>query len=200
MFSFTLEIEDGRTVPLIQYVVGLAVTEAVKSVCDKKGLPYTDVKIKWRNDIYLNSLKIGGVLPQRTDQRSVGLNVDNEQPTTCLNAVLKDLSPMSDLFKKKNFLVPSLIRLKRYLIYSCAQRFISKDMASQVTVMSSVAFSVWLLSVKGFKSRSFTTGHGFTGLTSSGYLLAIGDDNQMYELHPDGNSFDFLKGLVRRKL
>ncbi|XP_048596174.1 biotin--protein ligase 2-like [Brassica napus] len=70
MFSFTLEIEDGRTVPLIQYVVGLAVTEAVKSVCDKKGLPYTDVKIKWRNDIYLNSLKIGGVLPQRTDQRS----------------------------------------------------------------------------------------------------------------------------------
>ncbi|KDO80762.1 hypothetical protein CISIN_1g0175181mg, partial [Citrus sinensis] len=26
------------------------------------------------------------------------------------------------------------------------------------------------------------------GLTSSGYLLAIGDDNQMCELHPDGNS------------
>jgi biotin--protein ligase len=38
------------------------------------------------------------------------------------------------------------------------------------------------------------------GLTSSGYLLAVGDDNQMYELHPDGNSFDFFKGLVRRKI
>lgn len=25
------------------------------------------------------------------------------------------------------------------------------------------------------------------GLTSSGYLLAIGDDSQMCELHPDGN-------------
>ena len=25
------------------------------------------------------------------------------------------------------------------------------------------------------------------GLTSSGYLLAIGDDYQMCELHPDGN-------------
>lgn len=25
------------------------------------------------------------------------------------------------------------------------------------------------------------------GLTSSGYLLAVGDDNQMCELHPDGN-------------
>ncbi|KAI7741454.1 hypothetical protein M8C21_008534 [Ambrosia artemisiifolia] len=38
------------------------------------------------------------------------------------------------------------------------------------------------------------------GLTSSGYLLAIADDGKMYELHPDGNSFDFFKGLVRRKV
>lgn len=36
MYSFTLEMVDGQVVPLIQYVVGLAVTEAVKSVCDKK--------------------------------------------------------------------------------------------------------------------------------------------------------------------
>lgn len=36
MYSFTLEMEDGRIVPLIQYVVSLAVTEAVKDVCDKK--------------------------------------------------------------------------------------------------------------------------------------------------------------------
>lgn len=38
------------------------------------------------------------------------------------------------------------------------------------------------------------------GLTSSGYLLAVGDDSKMCELHPDGNSFDFFKGLVKRKL
>ncbi|XP_021748416.1 biotin--protein ligase 2-like isoform X2 [Chenopodium quinoa] len=38
------------------------------------------------------------------------------------------------------------------------------------------------------------------GLTSSGYLLAIGDDGQMCELHPDGNSLDFFKRLVRHKL
>ncbi|XP_031124626.1 biotin--protein ligase 2-like [Ipomoea triloba] len=38
------------------------------------------------------------------------------------------------------------------------------------------------------------------GLSSSGYLLAITDDGQTCELHPDGNSFDFFKGLVRRKL
>uniref|UniRef100_A0A0A0LDB6 Biotin protein ligase C-terminal domain-containing protein n=1 Tax=Cucumis sativus TaxID=3659 RepID=A0A0A0LDB6_CUCSA len=38
------------------------------------------------------------------------------------------------------------------------------------------------------------------GLTSSGYLLAIGDDYQMCELHPDGNSLDFFKGLIKSKL
>ncbi|KAF8411815.1 hypothetical protein HHK36_004374 [Tetracentron sinense] len=34
LFSFTLEMEDGRIVPLLQYVVSLAVTEAIKDVCD----------------------------------------------------------------------------------------------------------------------------------------------------------------------
>lgn len=35
MFSFTVQMEDGRTVPLLQYVVSLAITEAVKDVCDQ---------------------------------------------------------------------------------------------------------------------------------------------------------------------
>ena len=35
MFSFTVQMEDGRVVPLLQYVVSLAVTEAIKDVCDK---------------------------------------------------------------------------------------------------------------------------------------------------------------------
>lgn len=35
MFSFTLQMEDGKTVPLVQYVVSLAVTEAIKDVCDR---------------------------------------------------------------------------------------------------------------------------------------------------------------------
>lgn len=28
-------MEDGRFVPLVQYVVSLAITEAIKDVCDK---------------------------------------------------------------------------------------------------------------------------------------------------------------------
>lgn len=35
MFSFTIQMEDGRIVPLLQYVVSLAVTEAIKDICDR---------------------------------------------------------------------------------------------------------------------------------------------------------------------
>jgi biotin--protein ligase len=38
------------------------------------------------------------------------------------------------------------------------------------------------------------------GVTSTGYLLAVDGRGARYELHPDGNSLDFFKGLVRKKL
>ena len=38
------------------------------------------------------------------------------------------------------------------------------------------------------------------GLTASGYLLAVDDIGAEFELHPDGNSLDFFRGLVRKKL
>lgn len=38
------------------------------------------------------------------------------------------------------------------------------------------------------------------GLSEHGFLLAVDDAGERYELHPDGNSFDFFKGLVRKKL
>lgn len=35
LFSFTVQMENGRVVPLLQYVVSLAVTEGIKDVCNK---------------------------------------------------------------------------------------------------------------------------------------------------------------------
>lgn len=63
MYSFTLEMEDFQLVPLIQYVVGLAVTEAVKSVCDKKVIYITflDVLVILKVIIDLWVLLISGV-------------------------------------------------------------------------------------------------------------------------------------------
>ena len=36
MFSFTIEMENGRVVPLLQYVISLAITEAIIDICQSK--------------------------------------------------------------------------------------------------------------------------------------------------------------------
>jgi hypothetical protein len=36
MFSYTLQMEDGRSVPFLQYVVSLAVIEGIEAVCSSK--------------------------------------------------------------------------------------------------------------------------------------------------------------------
>lgn len=55
-----------------------------------------DVRIKWPNDIYSNGMKIGGILCHSTYRSQefqvvvgVGLNLDNSQPTTCVNHILR---------------------------------------------------------------------------------------------------------------
>ena len=38
------------------------------------------------------------------------------------------------------------------------------------------------------------------GLSEQGFLLAEDDFGRAYELTPDGNSLDMMKGLIRRKM
>ena len=74
---YLLRMRDGRTLPLLQYVVTLAVVEAIQDVArnalasfpplpaDEGAAPtppglrarLLDVRIKWPNDIYANGLK-----------------------------------------------------------------------------------------------------------------------------------------------
>ncbi|XP_011027607.1 PREDICTED: biotin--protein ligase 2-like isoform X2 [Populus euphratica] len=204
MFSFTIQMEDGRVVPLLQYVVSLAVTEAIKDVCDKNGLPRIDVRIKWPNDLYLNGLKVGGILSTSTYKSKkfnvstgIGLNVDNEKPTTCLNAVLRELSAAACTLRREDIVSAFLNKFE--IFYDL---FINGGFQT----LEELYYKTWLHSGQRViiqeKNENQVVENVVTiqGLTSSGYLLAIGEDNQMCELHPDGNSFDFFKGLVRRKL
>ncbi|KAK4274052.1 hypothetical protein QN277_017343 [Acacia crassicarpa] len=204
LFSFTLQMEDGRVVPLLQYVVSLAITEAIKDICDKIGLPSVDVKIKWPNDLYLNGLKVGGILCTSTYRSKkfnvsagIGINVNNEKPTTCLDMALREFSMKAYQFKREDVLAAFFNKFENFFDLFMNQGF---------QTLEPLYYKTWLHSgqrvIVQEKNEDKVIEHVVTiqGLTSSGYLLAVGDDNQMCELHPDGNSFDFFKGLVKRKL
>mmetsp|Transcript_12302 Transcript_12302/g.22029 ORF Transcript_12302/g.22029 Transcript_12302/m.22029 type:complete len:428 (-) Transcript_12302:380-1663(-) len=102
MFSATRRIRlvSLDLAPLLNYVACLAVVQGVRQALPAE-IQDLDLKIKWPNDIYLDGLKIGGILlntairPGNVMQvtTGVGLNVHNRKPTTCLeDAVAKALN------------------------------------------------------------------------------------------------------------
>ncbi|KAF6160854.1 hypothetical protein GIB67_002797 [Kingdonia uniflora] len=205
LFSFTLQMEDGRIVPLLQYVVSLAVTEAIKDVCYANGLPYLDIRIKWPNDLFLNGLKVGGILCTSTYRSKtfnvtigIGLNVDNEKPTTSLNVVLQDLTSVAYKLRREEILAAFFKRFENFFNVFLTQGFQALEGPYCKTWLHSGQKVVIKEEIEGQLEKEVAV--TIQGLTSSGYLLAIGEDNQLYELHPDGNSLDFFKGLIRRKL
>ncbi|GMP47090.1 hypothetical protein CsSME_00015010 [Camellia sinensis var. sinensis] len=204
LFSFTIQMEDGRVVPLVQYVVSLAMTEAIKDVCVKNGIPPLEVRIKWPNDLYLNGLKVGGILctsvyksKKFNVSAGIGLNIDNEKPTTCLNAVLKKLTSVAYQLQREDILAAFFNKFENLFDILINKGF---------QPLEELYYETWLHSGQRVIVQENNADQivekvvTIQGLTSSGYLLALGEDNQMCELHPDGNSFDFFKGLVRRKL
>eukprot|EP01029_Cantina_marsupialis_P019948 TRINITY_DN4646_c0_g1_i1.p1 TRINITY_DN4646_c0_g1~~TRINITY_DN4646_c0_g1_i1.p1 ORF type:complete len:265 (+),score=48.57 TRINITY_DN4646_c0_g1_i1:158-952(+) len=93
MFSFTCEVKDSSKLLYVQYIASMAMMEAIG--CSKD----VSVGLKWPNDIYAEKEhKLAGILcqtsyiPKRKSFRittGLGLNLDNELPTTCLNALAK---------------------------------------------------------------------------------------------------------------
>ena len=96
---------EGQQVPFVQYVVCLAVVAALDAAfahrlgafASPSDFPF---RIKWPNDIYARQhgvdVKVGGILCQSLAMQGrfdlvvgLGLNVDNDEPTTSVNRVLK---------------------------------------------------------------------------------------------------------------
>lgn len=206
LFSFSIQMEDGRVVPHLQYVVCLAMTEAIKAICLEQGTPHLDVRIKWPNDLYLGGLKVGGILSTSVYRSKkfyvsagVGLNVGNEKPTTCLNAFLKRVDPLSCELKREDIIAAFFNKFESFYDVFLEQGF---------QALEELYYRTWLHSGQRVIVQERSDDQDqfienvvtIQGLASSGYLLGITDDGQMCELHPDGNSFDFFKGLIKRKM
>lgn len=205
MFSFTLEMDNGHMLPFLQYVVSIALVDAIEHVSLQKGLPILPVKIKWPNDIYANDIKIGGVLCTSTYREKkfnvvvgIGLNVGNKKPTTCLDVLLQELVPEAPCYQREELLAAFFFKFE-----DLSKTFINEGFVP----LESSYYRKWLHSgqevvLEEKRDDDFAEKVSLTiqGLSPTGYLLATNDQGEAYELHPDGNSFDFLKGLVRTKL
>ncbi|KAL3638784.1 ATP-dependent 5'-3' DNA helicase hcs1 [Castilleja foliolosa] len=206
LFSFTIQMEDGRIVPHVQYVVCLAMTEAIKDVCRQNGMPSLDVRIKWPNDLYLDGFKVGGILCTSTYKSKkfnisagIGLNVNNQQPTICLNSVLQRLGYVAPQLQREDIIAAFFNKFERFYDIFTSQGF---------QALEKLYYKTWLHSGQRVIVQEKNEDQDqisenvviIQGLTTSGYLLAIAEDGQTCELHPDGNSFDFFSGLVRRKI
>ncbi|KQK03484.2 hypothetical protein BRADI_2g08160v3 [Brachypodium distachyon] len=134
---------------------------------------------------------------QMSDAR-IGLNVDNEEPTTCLNAALRKVNADSPGLKQEDILASFFNKFEDLFEIFTNQGF---------KALEERYYNSWLHSGQRVIVQDVPEGEGqsvdsvvtiqttsFQGLTPSGYLHAIGDDGKSCELHPDGN-----RGLIRRK-
>ena len=100
MFSVCKQLAiPGHRLPFVQYIVSLAVVQAVQAEARARlppGKGPIDVRIKWPNDVYAGQLKLGGILCHSSYRSKlfhiimgVGLNLSNRQPTTCVDTLIE---------------------------------------------------------------------------------------------------------------
>jgi biotin--protein ligase len=167
-------------------------------------------------------VKIGGVLCTSTYAEGafdvvvgVGINLDNDAPTTCVNAVVGAawdalLNESQALGEDSNDDERVKVSPRRATRERLTAIFMNRFEALCGLLNASGGFDSleaaylrqWLHTDQKvvLEEGEIKTEVTVRGLTKSGYLLADDAFGARFELHPDGNSFDFFQGLVRKKL
>uniref|UniRef100_A0A336MRZ2 CSON000373 protein n=1 Tax=Culicoides sonorensis TaxID=179676 RepID=A0A336MRZ2_CULSO len=208
MFSLQLHVPVdsvlGQHVSLIQHLVATAV---VKSILDLPGYEDLDIRLKWPNDIYANgTTKIGGNIINSVVQNPIiicniglGINLSNSNPTICLN----------DLVKEFNILFGKNLPYLTYeyvlsIIFNEIEYLYEKIQSEGVNYFFEIYYKYWLHSEQ---EVTIIDRHGndklakIVGIDNYGFLVVQVDGQQGTEtVHPDGNSFDMLRGLILPKL
>jgi len=197
LVTFLSSVREGRTLPLVQYLVCVAIVDAIKSF---EGFEDANVGIKWPNDIYADrSTKIGGILCQSVSIGGkfkvcigMGLNVDNEEPTTCLNAIgkgprvsreqvlariLEKYDALHEEFEREGFTRRLQDAYERAWLHN-GQEVTLQDEGGRKVIIEGISPA------------------------SGGCLVArdASDASLRFELYPDGNRFDFFQGLISKRM
>lgn len=195
----------------VQYLIAISVIEAIHSYgTDFQNL---GVKLKWPNDIYLQRenkdfCKIGGIIVSCNASKDefilvygVGINVDNKTPTTCLNheidAYNREHKTVLPRIKHEDLLARTLPRINANFLIFVQQGF---------GPFEHKYYKFWMHNNTVVHLDRYGVNAKIEGIApQTGMLLAYEIDSKgkcidrKYELQPDGNSFDMLKGLIKAK-
>ncbi|KAI9797254.1 MAG: biotin holocarboxylase synthetase [Piccolia ochrophora] len=214
MFSTCIRhpMKDTSQAPVVfvQYLAALAIVKAVKSY--DRGYENTPVKLKWPNDIYAEDptkpgenrhVKIGGILVNSSYSGQeylmvvgIGLNTTNPSPTTSLNALLPPHLPAFTLEKLLARILTAFSTLYTTFLSAGVTDALLAEYYQHWLHTDQI---VTLESENGARARikGITRDWGLLRAEELGWQDA--PTGRVWELQSDANSFDFLKGLVRRK-
>jgi biotin--protein ligase len=211
-------LSQSAPVVFIQYLAALAIVQGIKNYAP--GYSAIPVKLKWPNDIYAQLpgssnnpvVKIGGILVNSSYSGStydvvtgIGLNLSNALPTTSLNQLAKSLNPPLRDFTPEKLLASILAHFETLYSTFCQSGF-TRDMEEYY-------YEQWLHtdqlvtleSVDGVESGTKARIKGITrdwGLLLAEEVREVDGrgTGRIMQVQSDGNSFDFFRGLVRRKV
>jgi biotin--protein ligase len=223
----SLELSAKAPVIFVQYLAAIAIAEGIKTY--GKGYEDIPVKLKWPNDIckynkcqllrtlliILDALdptkpgnkeyvKIGGILVNSSYSSGnynlvvgIGINTTNAAPTTSLNALRPQHLPE---FTIEKLLARILTKFEDIYIQFCRSGFDKK--------LEETYYKLWLHSEQiitleaegGVRARvlGITRDWGFLRVQELGWEDK--PTGTIIELQTDSNSFDFFRGLVKRKV
>ncbi|KFY44650.1 hypothetical protein V494_01390 [Pseudogymnoascus sp. VKM F-4513 (FW-928)] len=207
----SLELSAKAPVIFIQYLAAIAIAQGIKSY--GKGYEDMPVKLKWPNDIYAldptkpgnnEYVKIGGILVNSSYSSGnynlvvgVGINTTNPAPTTSLNALRPQHLPE---FTIEKLLARILTKFEDIYIKFCRSGF---DKALEETYYKLWLHSEQIITLEaegGVRARvvGITRDWGFLKVQELGWEDK--PTGKVIELQTDSNSFDFFRGLIKRKV
>lgn len=198
MFSMQLHIDlksnIGKHLSLIQHIVAVSIVLAVKSFNQD-----INIRIKWPNDLYLNgNVKLGGIIVTSSVLSTyehqmavcnigVGMNLDNAEPTTCLNAIFSSTS--SPLLSYEQYFA---------LVFNHLEQLMEGDFEN----IYDLYYENWLhtnVSVTIVSEKGEAQQAKIIGIDDFGFLNVRSEEGFIFSVRPDGNTFDMLNGLIAPK-
>ncbi|KAK3401858.1 biotin-protein ligase [Sordaria brevicollis] len=233
IMSTVINLEAGTRLPyFMNHVAAIAIVEAIK------GYDHTydvyqklDVKIKWPNDVYVRDpskpdepayVKVCGILGQCSyNQRAsklqivlgIGINTNNAQPTTSLDALLKWTASLlgGDKTPPPPFKIERLVARILTCLEILCDHFVREGFSEE---LEELYYKHWLHTNQivtlededGVKAR-------VVGITRDEGQLVVEEviedgielnswkaTGTMFQLHTDHNGFDYWRGLIKKKV